>query len=215
VRAFLFVLPAASVVLVLFLFMAQLASPPANYLTADQQSLSLDMLRMRFDSETQVRDRQLPPPPPDVPQPPVTQPKISTPSFTTDLPALDVPEVSMATAMDMAIAVPSLPSVAPPSDLSDMGDVLIGQVPKHRVNPKYPRRALQRKIQGYVVVEFKVDKEGKVVDDSLVFIESQPKGMFERSVRKSLLRWEYNPLIRNGVSVAYKTRQRLEFKLGN
>jgi len=90
VRAFLFVLPAASVVLVLFLFMAQLASPPANYLTADQQSLSLDMLRMRFDSETQVRDRQLPPPPPDVPQPPVTQPKISTPSFTTDLPALDV-----------------------------------------------------------------------------------------------------------------------------
>ena len=214
-RAFLFVLPAASVVLVLFLFMAQLASPPANYLTADQQSLSLDMLRMRFDSETQVRDRQLPPPPPEVPQPPVTQPKISTPSFTTDLPALDVPEVSMATVMDMAIAVPALPSVAPPSDLSDMGEVLMDQVPKHRVNPKYPRRALRRNIEGYVLVEFTVDKEGEVVADSIEFIESQPKGMFERSVRKSLLRWEYNPLIRNGVPVAFRTRQRLGFSFEN
>lgn len=214
-RAFLFTVPAAMVVLALFLFMAKLANPPAKYQTADQASLSLDMLRMRFDSETQVRDRQLPPPPPEVPQPPVTQPKISTPSFTTDLPALDVPEVSMATVMDMAIAVPALPSVAPPSDLSDMGEVLMDQVPKHRVNPKYPRRALRRNIEGYVLVEFTVDKEGEVVADSIEFIESQPKGMFERSVRKSLLRWEYNPLIRNGVPVAFRTRQRLGFSFEN
>jgi len=121
----------------------------------------------------------------------------------------------MATVMDMAIAVPALPSVAPPSDLSDMGEVLMDQVPKHRVNPKYPRRALRRNIEGYVLVEFTVDKEGEVVADSIEFIESQPKGMFERSVRKSLLRWEYNPLIRNGVPVAFRTRQRLGFSFEN
>lgn len=205
--------PALLVVVALFMFMAQLANPGTRYLAKAEQTLDLNMLRMRFDSDVQLRERELPPPPEEIPQPQSVEPAVSSPMPNIDLPQLDIPDVSLDATMNFQVAPPSLPTIVPPTDLANTVQLEMGQVPKKRINPQYPRRALQRKVEGYVVVEFKVNEQGQVDTSSLVFVESQPQGVFERTVRKSVARWRYHPLMRGGQAVAYKTRQRFEFNL--
>ena len=54
-------------------------------------------------------------------------------------------------------------------------------LPVVKVQPIYPRRALQRGISGYVVVEFTVTKSGSVTDVKVV--EEEPSGIFSRPVK--------------------------------
>lgn len=203
--------PALFIVVALFLFMAQLANPGTRYVTADNASVRFDMFRMRFDSDLQVRDRQLPPPPELEVQPPVSHPAVNSPVTKMELPTLDMPDM----AMDMAFELtpPSIPNLAPPSDV--MTDISIAktQIPKKRIEPQYPRRAIQRNMEGHVIVEYQVTKEGRVDVSTIKVIEAKPKGVFERVVRKAMARWRYNPMMRDGQAVAFKQRQRFDFSL--
>ena len=52
------------------------------------------------------------------------------------------------------------------------------------VQPDYPRFALKRKIEGYVMAEYTVDANGRVKDISI--LASEPSGLFEKSVKKAL-----------------------------
>jgi protein TonB len=116
---------------------------------------------------------------------------------------------------ELALSTPSLPSISAPAEVVVQGDLVMENAPRQRINPQYPRRAQQRKIEGYVIVEFRVDEEGRVDRDSLEFVEANPEGIFERVVRKAVFRWRFDPLMQNGVAVAYKNRQRFEFNLEN
>jgi protein TonB len=89
----------------------------------------------------------------------------------------------------------------------------LNATPVSRMNPQYPRRALTRRIEGFVVAEFTVDRSGHVVADSFEIVESSPPGMFDSAVERALLRWRFNPLTEGGQAVPFRTRQRLEFKL--
>lgn len=89
----------------------------------------------------------------------------------------------------------------------------LNATPVSRMNPQYPRRALTRRIEGFVVAEFTVDRSGHVVADSFEIIESSPPGVFDRAVERALLRWRFNPHTESGQAVPFRTRQRLEFKL--
>lgn len=197
----------------LFLFMAQLANPEARYKTTES-SVSLNMLRMRFDSDVQVRDRDIPPPPPPVAQVQTAQ-AVAAEAPSIDVPTLDMPQMEFDSNFDLALSAPSLPTFSAPADVAVQGELVREEAPKHRVNPQYPRRALQRKTEGYVVVEFRVNEEGRVDRDSFEIIEAEPAGIFERTVRKAVFRWTFNPWMQNGVAVAYKNRQRFEFNLEN
>ena len=222
VRVLWFVPPALLVITGLFLFMAKLVDPDARYQTRDSATLDLSLTRMRFDSDIQLRERALPPPPEPEIEPPKEQ-VIEQPKFTPPpMPDIQPPSVSLDNQLRFDIAKPVLPkllapkNVTPevqPTQIKASPEFELGQVPKHRVNPQYPRRAKQRKIQGYIIAEFRVDEAGEVIADSLNLVEAKPKGIFEKSVRRAVLRWRYNPLIRDGKAVAYKTRQRFEFNL--
>lgn len=204
---------ACVVVVALFLFMAQLANPTARYQTAET-SVGLNMLRMRFDSDVQLRDRTLPPPPPPVTQTETAQ-AVAAKAPSVDVPTLDMPHMAFESNFELALSTPSLPSISAPAEVVVQGDLVMENAPRQRINPQYPRRAQQRKIEGYVIVEFRVDEEGRVDRDSLEFVEANPEGIFERVVRKAVFRWRFDPLMQNGVAVAYKNRQRFEFNLEN
>ena len=63
----------------------------------------------------------------------------------------------------------------------------------------YPRKALRKGQEGYVVIEFDIDTDGAVLDPYV--IESEPAGVFERAAIKAVRKWLYQAPTYNGVSV--------------
>ena len=69
-------------------------------------------------------------------------------------------------------------------------------LPIVKVAPQYPRRALNRGIEGYVIVEYTVTKQGTVKDP--IVIEAKPQGTFDKAAIKSALRYKYKPRVIDG-----------------
>ena len=87
-------------------------------------------------------------------------------------------------------------------------------VPMVRVTPTYPERALQRGIEGRVLVEFTITKSGSVKDAKVVAYE--PNTIFNKAALKAVSQWKYNPKIVNGKPVEQPgVRVVFPFKLGS
>jgi len=63
--------------------------------------------------------------------------------------------------------------------------------PRVRINPTYPRGAAQDNIEGYVTLSFDISEMGRPVNVSV--IDAKPRGVFERSARRALKKWKYDP----------------------
>jgi periplasmic protein TonB len=72
-------------------------------------------------------------------------------------------------------------------------------IPLVRIPPDYPRRALDRGIEGWVRVQFSITPTGTVTDPKVV--DADPKGLFDEAAIRSILRWRYNPKVEEGVPV--------------
>lgn len=72
-------------------------------------------------------------------------------------------------------------------------------LPIVKVAPNYPRRAAQRGIEGYVVVEFTVNALGAVVNP--VVIEAAPPNIFDREALAAVKKFKYKPKTVNGKGV--------------
>jgi TonB family protein len=79
------------------------------------------------------------------------------------------------------------------------------------VEPVYPRKAQQGKIEGWVEVEFMVAESGEVKD--IAVREANPPGVFEQAATTALAKWRYKPLLRDGKPVAQRARIRIRFTL--
>ena len=55
----------------------------------------------------------------------------------------------------------------------------------------YPPEALDAGIEGYVVVRYDVDGQGRVVNARVV--EAEPDGVFEESALQAVSRWRFRP----------------------
>lgn len=69
------------------------------------------------------------------------------------------------------------------------------------VAPEYPVRAQQRRVDGWVLVSFSVNEEGKVDAESIVVVDSEPSGIFERTSIRSASQFEFQPRIVDGSEV--------------
>ncbi len=58
-----------------------------------------------------------------------------------------------------------------------------------QVQPRYPRRAKKRGIEGFVTCDFKINPSGEVLD--IVIKQSQPKGVFDKAATKALKQWKF------------------------
>lgn len=211
---------------VLFLGIAQLATGERDKAEVASR-VSINIAPLRFDVAVQDIEFTPPPPPPD----PVTPPKAPTPSLIE--PSVQPPAViasaptinikiqtsqvalpKLQTAAPTAPAAPSVPMDVPKTLATNSAPTAPLTVdPVLRLNPQYPRRALRRRLEGFVEVEFTVSKNGKVAEDSFTIVQSEPEGVFDKAVKKALLKWRFAPRQEGGQLLAYRARQRLEFKL--
>ena len=69
-------------------------------------------------------------------------------------------------------------------------------VPLVRIQPTYPQRAMERGVEGWVVLRFDVDMYGTVTN--AVIEEEQPAGYFSRSALKAISKFRFKPRMVNG-----------------
>lgn len=85
-------------------------------------------------------------------------------------------------------------------------------IPLVRPSPIYPGRAKNRRVEGFVEIEFIVDKQGQVQKPKI--ISSDPVGYFETSAMNTIVRWKFIPGKINNQPVLTRVRQKMSFKLG-
>jgi len=88
------------------------------------------------------------------------------------------------------------PPPPPPAVVRVGGDIKAPTKTKN-VNPIYPKIAQSAKIQGLVIIEATISKEGDVKDAKIV--RSQP--MLDQAALDAVLQWKYTPTTLNGVPV--------------
>ena len=137
----------------------------------------------------EYQETQAPPPPPQTAPPPSADADAISLAAPTDGGGLDI---------DLGAG-----SGLPPN--SEM-------IPIIRVNPTYPTRAAQRGIEGWVLLEFTVDEEGKVINPKVVGYEPSP--IFNSAALRAIRRWRYRPRVVDGVpQIVDGQRFRLRFNL--
>ena len=62
--------------------------------------------------------------------------------------------------------------------------------PVRDVEPVYPQRAIDRKISGYTVVEYKIGADGRAEDIKIV--ESEPSNVFDKASKRAITRTTYD-----------------------
>jgi periplasmic protein TonB len=80
-----------------------------------------------------------------------------------------------------------------------------------RIPPVYPVQARRRGIEGWVKVAFIVDETGRVGDISI--LESDPKGLFDRSVERCVRGWRFKPGTVEGMPVKAQVETVIRFEL--
>jgi protein TonB len=67
------------------------------------------------------------------------------------------------------------------------------------VDPRYPRRAQSRAVEGWVHLRFTVTPEGTTRD--IVILDADPPNYFEKSAINAVKKYKYKPRFENGVPV--------------
>ncbi|MFT5297081.1 MAG: TonB family protein [Colwellia sp.] len=75
------------------------------------------------------------------------------------------------------------------------------------VEPIWPKKAIDEKIEGSVTMSFSINTDGSV--DNIKIIESTPNSMFEKSSIKALSQWEYAELDKS----LHEIKTRFDFSL--
>lgn len=81
-------------------------------------------------------------------------------------------------------------SVAP--QISDSRQYSGNPSPISRNQPEYPRRALDMRLEGYVIVLFDINSNGRI--ENIRIIETKPNNIFNRSVISAMKMWKYQPI---------------------
>lgn len=82
----------------------------------------------------------------------------------------------------------------PISSIPHDGDYL----PTKRIQPKYPRSAFEAGIEGSVILDFTVAKDGTVPADSIKIVKASPEGVFETVATNAAQQFVYDPIIVDG-----------------
>ncbi|GAB3105535.1 energy transducer TonB [Aestuariicella hydrocarbonica] len=135
-------------------------------------------IETKYDTEKPDKPEDPEEPPPDMPEPEFDQPEVN-------------PD-----ALNM-----SAPRVKPNLNVKGVGGFgSDGEyLPIVKVQPQYPRRALSRGIEGYVIVEFTVTTNGSVKDP--VVVDADPPNIFNSAATKAALKFKYKPRVIDGEAV--------------
>lgn len=171
-----------TVTFLLFFGMQALIASGEGALKEPAKGKVLDFVRVKKE-ETVKQEREKPkkPPKPQEPPPPMETPPMDA----------EVADVSIGADFSADIQ----------ADVGLEGGLSLGSsdgdyVPITKVAPVYPRRAQQRGIEGYVIVEFTVTKLGSVKNP--IVVEAKPQNVFEKAAIAAALKFKYKPKVVNG-----------------
>ena len=152
-----------------------------------------DIWQQETEIEDQVKERKIEEidepeqPPPEIPRAAV--------EVETNVEAVNISTVAAVASVDISLG----------GGFSD-GDI----VPLVAIQPQYPRRASERGLEGYVVVNFFITVQGTTRDIKVA--ESTSK-IFERSAIRAAERLKYKPRIVDGVPVEVAHFYKFSFQL--
>jgi periplasmic protein TonB len=191
---------AAVITLGLFFLMHSLIKSGGSALTDAPKGSVLDFVRVKKDEAVQKKERKPQKPAKPDQQPPQMQPQQM------DSASPDAGTSGMDFGADVA------------ADLSLDGGLALESgdgeyLPIVRVAAVYPRRALQRGIEGFVDVEFTVTKQGSVRDPKVK--QASPEGIFEQAAMDATLKYKYKPRVVNGEPMEVSgVEVRVTFEIG-
>jgi protein TonB len=195
------IVPAGLVTLGLFVAMITFISTANNKLGDDSERYMVDLVRLKQDETVKTRERK-----PEKPPEPVT-PKLENP-WMNDAPLYSGQDISTGFGLSGNPRMNDAPLNISGTPLYSGQDISTGfslsafdgdYLPILKVQPIYPRRALSRGIEGYVILEFTVTRTGAVKDPAI--IESDPPKVFDDAAIRAALEFKYKPKFVNGESV--------------
>ncbi len=150
-----------------------------------------EFIRTKRQSDVQTKNRELPKKAALDKQPKAPTMKMSQSS------SLDASNA-------VAVQAPIAPDVNRSVDLAG-GPSLSGSqsdrgiIPLVRIQPMYPRAAAERRIEGWVLLEFSISITGAVKNPRV--IEASPPGFFESAALQAIRKWKYKPMVKNNKPV--------------
>jgi protein TonB len=187
------------VVFGLFWIMQYLIATADRSLDESRVAYMLDFVRVKPD-EVIERKKPKPEKPPQPDEPPPEPPPPSLDQITPQAQTLGV----SAAPVNPNIALDKGGFGLAPSD----GEYL----PIVKVQPIYPRRALSRGVEGFVIVEFTVTRLGTTRDIRVV--DAQPPGYFESAAIQAAEKFKYKPRVVDGEAIEVPgVRNKITFEI--
>ncbi|WP_341496205.1 energy transducer TonB [Photobacterium damselae subsp. damselae] len=199
----------------LFTFMAWMVDNGSRQEPESTPPLSFNIVMVEQESEVQRRQRVVPPKPEAPKPPPQVMPSQSKPTSVSTLPVASISALGLDTSISgIAVSAPKFGKIEGSANLGAGINVGSNQqaMPLYRVEPRYPARALKQGAEGYVVLQFTIDTQGRPSDISVV--EAKPRRLFERDAMRALRKWKYQAKVIDGQAVEQPGQTvKLEFKI--
>ena len=165
-----------------------------------------EFVRLKRETKLQTKDRKMPEEPPPEKRPPPPRMQMQQVHVTqNNLPQMDMPMLD----------IPLQTSQFSGSLIGDMqlgaGKISTNVIPLVRIPPRYPRRAANRGIEGWVKIEFTITGQGTVKD--AVVVKAQPGNTFNRAALQAIKRWKFKAKVIDGETFEQRAVQVLQFKL--
>ncbi|MBS9825835.1 energy transducer TonB [Vibrio alginolyticus] len=197
-------LPASLLISVsLFSFMAWMVDKGNQRAPEASEAVRFDMMMVENEADVQRRQRSVP----EQPEPPQAPEPMDLSQADTQMEPMS--QMTPVSALGLNTALEGI-AISAPNLKGTMGNQQA--LPLYRVDPRYPSKALKRRVEGYVIMRFTIDATGRPKD--IEVIEAEPERMFEREAIRALKKWKYQPKVEDGVSIEqFGQTAKVEFKL--
>ncbi|AVF61175.1 energy transducer TonB [Vibrio antiquarius] len=197
-------LPASLLISVsLFSFMAWMVDKGNQRAPEASEAVRFDMVMVENEADVQRRQRSVP----EQPEPPQAPEPMDLSQADTQMEPMS--QMTPVSALGLNTALEGI-AISAPNLKGTMGNQQA--LPLYRVDPRYPSKALKRRVEGYVIMRFTIDATGRPKD--IEVIEAEPQRMFEREAIRALKKWKYQPKVEDGVSIEqFGQTAKVEFKL--
>ena len=192
--------------LALFWLMQSMISNNQQGLKKTENIQMTEFVRLKRDTKLNVKERQIPDEPPPEKRPPPPKIKMQQVQVTkANVPQIDMPN------LDIPLQTEQFKGSVLNGLQVGTGGISTNVIPLVRIPPRYPMRAANRRIEGWVKVEFTITEEGKVKD--AVVVDAQPSKVFNRAALQAIRRWKFKAKIIGGEAFEQRAVQVLQFKL--
>lgn len=192
--------------LCLFWLMQSIISNNQHALTITENLQMTEFVRLKRERKLQTKDRKIPKkPPPEKHRPP---PKMQT--QTAQIKQHQVPQMNLPN-LDIPLASDRFDGSLLAGLQMGRGKISTDVIPLVRIQPRYPTRAANRHIEGWVKLKFTITEQGTVKD--AVVVQSHPSQIFNRAALQAISRWKFKAKVLDGQAFEQVATQTINFKL--